>query len=50
VEHRAGYLNFAERHKAPTAILGGTCRRLQQVKRAYDPADVIRSNHAIKLL
>jgi hypothetical protein len=50
VEHRAGYLNFAERHKAPTAILGADVPAVQQVKRAYDPADVIRSNHAIKLL
>jgi hypothetical protein len=44
------YLNFAERFKAPTAIFGAeTYRRLQQVKLAYDPADVIRSNHAVRL-
>jgi hypothetical protein len=44
------YLNFAKRYKAPRAIFGAeTHRRLQQVTRAYDPADVIRSHHAIKL-
>ena len=43
------YLNFAERHKAPTAVFGAeTYARLQQVKDAYDPADVIRSNHPVR--
>ncbi len=57
VQHRlapwstgGAYLNFAERHKAPTAIFGAeTYARLQQVKLAYDPADVIRSNHPVRL-
>ena len=44
------YLNFAERHKAGTALFGAdTYRRLQQVKATYDPADIIRSNHPIVL-
>ena len=42
------YLNFAERHKAGTALFGAdTYHRLQQVKSAYDPADLIRSNHPV---
>jgi hypothetical protein len=42
------YLNFAERHKAGTALFGAdTYRRLQQVKATYDPTDVIRSNHPV---
>ena len=43
------YLNFAERHKAGTALFGAdTYHRLQQVKAAYDPADLIRSNHPVR--
>jgi FAD/FMN-containing dehydrogenase len=43
------YLNFAERHKAPTAVFGAeTYARLQRVKDRYDPADVIRSNHPVR--
>ncbi len=42
------YLNFAERHKAGTALFGAdTYHRLQQVKSTYDPADLIRSNHPV---
>jgi FAD binding domain/Berberine and berberine like len=43
------YLNFAERHKAPTAIFEAeTYARLQRVKDEYDPADLIRSNHPVR--
>ena len=42
------YLNFAERHKAGTALFeADTYRRLQQVKATYDPTDLIRSNHPV---
>ena len=42
------YLNFAESRKSGDALFGGgTYRRLQQVKAAYDPADVIRANHPV---
>src|SRR3954447_987636 len=42
------YLNFAERHKAGSALFeADTFRRLQQVKATYDPADLIRSNHPV---
>jgi hypothetical protein len=42
------YLNFAERHKAGSALFeADTYRRLQQVKAIYDPTDLIRSNHPI---
>ena len=35
------YLNFAERHKAGTALFGADMyRQLQQVKAAYDPDGV----------
>ena len=44
------YLNFAETQKAGTAIFGtDTYRRLQQVKLAYDPEDIMRSNHPVQL-
>ena len=43
------YLNFAERHKAGTALFGAdTYHRLQHVKAGYDPTDLIRSNHPVK--
>ena len=43
------YLNFAERSKAGTALFGAdTYRRLQRVKAAYDPTDVIRANHPVR--
>ena len=42
------YLNFAERRKAGAALFGAEVyERLRAVKAAYDPADVIRSNHPI---
>jgi FAD binding domain/Berberine and berberine like len=43
------YLNFAERPKAGNALFGdSTHARLQEVKSAYDPGDVIRSNHPVR--
>jgi hypothetical protein len=42
------YANFAERPKAETALFGTSARRLAAVKTAYDPADVIRGNHAVR--
>jgi hypothetical protein len=42
------YLNFAERRKAGTALFGDHVhRRLTEVKAAYDPADLVRSNHPV---
>jgi hypothetical protein len=42
------FLNFAERRKTGAALFGAdTYRRLQQVKTAYDPADVVRANHPV---
>jgi FAD/FMN-containing dehydrogenase len=42
------YLNFAERRKAGSALFGAaTFERLQAVKAAYDPANVIRANHEV---
>ena len=42
------YLNFAERAKHCTALFGSeTHRQLSEVKAAFDPADVIRSNHPV---
>jgi len=42
------YLNFTERRKAPDALFGSsTHRRLQAVKAAYDPSDLIRANHPV---
>ncbi len=43
------YLNFTERRKAPDAFFGSsTHRRLQAVKAAYDPSDLIRANHPVR--
>jgi hypothetical protein len=43
------YLNFAERHKAGSALFGAeTHQRLREVKATYDALDVIRSNHPVK--
>jgi hypothetical protein len=43
-----GYLNFAERPADLEAILPAeTCSRLSEVKRRWDPEDVIVSNHAL---
>jgi hypothetical protein len=42
------YLNFAERPKAGTALFEeATHRRLREIKRSYDPTDLIRANHPI---
>jgi hypothetical protein len=42
------YLNFAERRKAGRALFGDQVhRRLSQIKTAYDPADLVRSNHPV---
>src|SRR3954447_9848251 len=43
------YLNFAESRKSPEALFGSaaTYRRLQAVKAAYDPSDVVRANHPV---
>jgi len=39
----------AERPKAGNALFGDSANaRLQQVKSAYDPGDVIRSNHPVR--
>ena len=43
------YMNFAERHEAGNALFGTeTHDRLREVKAAYDPMDVIRSNHPVR--
>jgi hypothetical protein len=45
-----GYLNFAERPCDVEAILPPeTCSRLAEVKRRWDPDDMIRANHAVSL-
>ena len=45
-----GYFNFAERPCDVEAILpADACARLAEVKRQWDPDDVIRANHAIAL-
>jgi hypothetical protein len=45
-----GYYNFAERPCGVEAILpADTCARLAEVKRQWDPDDVIRANHAVSL-
>ena len=42
------YLNFAEARKTGQTLFGAaTYRRLQDVKAAYDPADVIQGNHEV---
>ncbi|ONH24379.1 oxidoreductase [Pseudofrankia asymbiotica] len=43
------YLNFAERRRSGEELFGArTYQRLRQIKAAYDPADVIRSNHPVE--
>lgn len=43
-----GYLNFAERPAELDAILPAeTCARLVEVKRSWDPDDLIQANHAV---
>jgi hypothetical protein len=45
-----GYFNFAERPCDVDAILPEeTCSRLAEVKRQWDPDNVIRANHALSL-
>ena len=45
-----GYFNFAERPCDTDAILPPeTCARLAEVKRRYDPDNVIVSNHAVAI-
>jgi hypothetical protein len=45
-----GYFNFAERACDVEAILPAeTCERLAEVKRAWDPDDLIRANHSLAM-
>jgi hypothetical protein len=45
-----GYFNYAERPCDVDAILPPeTCQRLAQVKRSWDPDDLIRANHSVAL-
>jgi hypothetical protein len=45
-----GYYNYAERPCDVDAILPPeTCQRLAQVKRSWDPDDLIRANHSVAL-
>jgi FAD/FMN-containing dehydrogenase len=45
-----GYFNFAERPCEIEAILPAeTCKRLADVKRQWDPDDLIRASHAVSL-
>ena len=45
-----GYYNYAERPCDVDAILPeATCKRLEHVKRSWDPDDLIRANHAVAL-
>ncbi|MGH2992782.1 MAG: FAD-binding oxidoreductase [Solirubrobacterales bacterium] len=45
-----GYLNFAERPCDVDAILPpDTCARLSEIKRRWDPDDMIQANHSISL-
>jgi hypothetical protein len=48
-DHGSMYLNFAERPRDPRTLYRHeyTYRRLQAVKVAYDPAELIQSNHPI---
>src|SRR5207302_9958344 len=47
-EARSMYLNFAERPRDErTFVSEQAYRRLRRVKAAYDPGDVIRSNHPV---
>jgi hypothetical protein len=42
------YLNFAERRIDPARFYTPSVyRRLREVKRAFDPADLFRANHPI---
>jgi hypothetical protein len=45
-----GYFNYAERPCDVDAILpAATCERLGQVKRSWDPDNLIRANHSVAL-
>jgi FAD binding domain len=45
-----GYYNYAERPCDVDAILPeGTCKHLEQVRRSWDPDDLIRANHQVAL-
>jgi hypothetical protein len=45
-----GYFNFAECPADVEAILPPeTCSRLAEVKRRWDPDDMIQANHAVSL-
>jgi hypothetical protein len=45
-----GYFNYAERPCEVDAILPAeTCKRLSQVKRTWDPDDLILANHSVAL-
>ena len=45
-----GYFNYAERPCEVDAILPAeTCKRLAQVKRSWDPDDLILANHSVAL-
>ncbi len=45
-----GYFNYAERPCDVDAILSAeTCERLVQVKRSWDPDDLILANHSVAL-
>jgi hypothetical protein len=45
-----GYFNYAERPCEVDAILPAeTCKRLVQVKRSWDPDDLILANHSVAL-
>ncbi len=45
-----GYFNYAERSSDLDAILPAeTCQRLAQVKRSWDPENLIRANHSVAL-
>jgi hypothetical protein len=45
-----GYYNYAERPSDLEAILPAeTCQRLAQVKRSWDPENLIRANHSVAL-
>jgi hypothetical protein len=45
-----GYYNYAERPCDVDAILPEeTCRRLAQVKRSWDPDELIRANHSVAM-
>jgi hypothetical protein len=45
-----GYFNFAERPCEVEAILpADTCRRLAEIKRQWDPDELILANHSVAL-